>query len=91
MGRKSQALGAGVRRRVLVAFSILYAAFGLIEPANHWFDYVYFSIITFTSLGYGEIHPVGFAGKVAACVEIIAGLVMFGVLLSFIGNRFQRT
>jgi len=76
---------------VLAGFSVLYAAFGLIEPVGHWFDYVYFSVVTFTSLGYGDIHPVGIAGKMAACSEIISGLVMFGVLLSFIGNRFQRT
>jgi hypothetical protein len=76
---------------VLAGFSLLYAAFGLIEPVTHWFDYVYFSVVTFTSLGYGDIHPVGVAGKMAACLEIISGLVMFGVLLSFIGNRFQRT
>lgn len=75
---------------VLVGFSLLYAAFGLIEPVTHWFDYFYFSVVTFTSLGYGDIHPVGFAGKLAACTEIASGLVMFGMLLTFVGNRFQR-
>jgi hypothetical protein len=30
---------------------------GLLRQFSHWFDYVYFSIVTFTSLGYGDIHP----------------------------------
>lgn len=76
---------------VLVGFSLLYAAFGLIEPVTHWFDYFYFSVVTFTSLGYGDIHPAGVVGKLAACAEIVFGLVMFGILLTFISNRFQRT
>lgn len=76
---------------VIVGFSLLYAAFGLIKPVTHWVDYFYFSVVTFTSLGYGDIHPAGVAGKLVACAEIIAGLVLFGLLLTFVGNRFQRT
>ncbi len=76
---------------VVVGFGAIYAGFGLVEPVTHWFDYLYFSIVTFTSLGYGDLHPAGLAGKVTACAEIITGLIMFGLLLSFIGNRIQRT
>jgi hypothetical protein len=76
---------------VLLTFAGAYAALGLIEPVVSWFDYVYFSIVTFTSLGYGDVHPVGIAGKALASTEILAGLVMFGLLLSFIANRAQRT
>jgi hypothetical protein len=75
---------------VLLIFSFVYFKFRLVEPASHWFDYFYFSIVTFTSLGYGDIHPIGFAGKAIACVEIVSGLVMFGLLLTFVSNRFQR-
>jgi len=75
----------------LAVFSLLYFTFRLVDPVTHWFDYFYFSVVTFTSLGYGDIHPVGVMGKMAACAEIISGLVMFGILLSFIANRFQRT
>jgi hypothetical protein len=74
----------------LTAFATLYARYDLVGPIRHWFDYVYFSIVTFTSLGYGDIHPTGIWGKAAACGEIILGLVMFGLLLTFIGNRMQR-
>ena len=76
---------------VLLAFAGAYALFSLIEPVASRFDYIYFSIVTFTSLGYGDVHPVGIAGKILASAEILAGLVMFGLLLSFIANRAQRT
>jgi hypothetical protein len=57
---------------VLLGFSLLYAAFGLAEPVSHWFDYFYFSLVTFTSLGYGDIHPLGIVGKAVACAEIVS-------------------
>jgi hypothetical protein len=75
----------------LVAFAFLYFSFDAIAPAgSNWFDYLYFSIVTFTSLGYGDFHPEGIVGKALACSEISLGLIMFGVLLSFLGNRFRQ-
>jgi tetratricopeptide (TPR) repeat protein len=76
---------------VLAVFASLYATFNLVDPVSHWFDYIYFSVVTFTSLGYGDLYPSGLWGKIVACAEIVAGLVMFGLLLTFIGNRIQRT
>jgi hypothetical protein len=55
-----------------------------------FFDYFYFSVITFSTLGYGDLHPIGVLGQALACLEVAAGFIMFGVLLSFVGNRFQR-
>jgi len=75
---------------VLLAFTFFYAIPGLIKPVHSWFDYFYFSVVTFTSLGACDIYPVGIAGKAAVCAEILCGLVMFGLLLTFIGNRIRR-
>jgi hypothetical protein len=60
------------------------------DEALNFFDYVYFSVITFSTLGYGDLHPIGVLGKAMACFEVFAGFIMFGVLLTFVGNRFQR-
>ncbi|MHB8998005.1 MAG: potassium channel family protein [Thermoanaerobaculia bacterium] len=75
----------------LSTFALLYASLGLISPRSDWFDPFYFSVVTFTTLGYGDVHPVGILGKMVASAESMAGLVMFGILLTFIGNRVQRT
>lgn len=72
---------------IFLLFTGIYATFGLIEPVTSWVDYPYFSIITITSLGYGDIHPLGVAGKIVACVEIICGLLMFGTLLTLLNRR----
>jgi hypothetical protein len=82
---------------VILGFAATYAALGVIaftrdspDRSLRLFDYVYFSAITFGTLGYGDLHPIGFCGQALACLEVFAGLIMFGVLLSIIGNRFQR-
>jgi tetratricopeptide (TPR) repeat protein len=76
---------------VLSAFAILYSSLGLIAPCSDWIDPFYFSVVTFTTLGYGDLHPVGILGKLLASAESMSGLIMFGLLLTFIGNRVQRT
>lgn len=77
---------------VLSIFSALYSYFDAISPQpSNWFDYIYFSVVTFSSLGYGDFHPDRTIGKILACTEIALGLIMFGVLLSFLGNRFRQT
>jgi tetratricopeptide (TPR) repeat protein len=83
---------------VVITFAATYGAFGIVASAGNptneplrAFDYFYFSVVTFSTLGYGDLHPVGFLGQAMACIEVFAGFIMFGVLLSFIGTRFQRS
>jgi len=75
---------------VIAFFAIAYSTFDLIAPASGLVDYFYFSVVTFTTLGYGDIHPKGVLGKLGTSVEVAAGFTMFGILLSIISNRFQR-
>jgi hypothetical protein len=45
-------------------------------------DYLYFSTATYTSLGYGDIYPLG-GLRLMAGIETIAGLMMIGWSASF--------
>jgi potassium channel LctB len=49
---------------------------------------IYFSAVTATSVGYGDIVPVGIA-RVVAIVESIAGLILFGCVVSKFVSRRQ--
>jgi hypothetical protein len=50
---------------------------------------VYFSAITATTIGYGDIVPIGFA-RVLAIAEAIAGLILFGCVVSKFVSRRQE-
>jgi hypothetical protein len=49
---------------------------------NHFTDYLYFSTSTYSSLGYGDVYPLG-GLRLMAGIETIAGLVMIGWSASF--------
>jgi hypothetical protein len=42
---------------------------------------IYFSIVTVSSLGYGDMYPMGFS-KILACLEVLSGLVLMGIMLA---------
>ncbi len=42
---------------------------------------IYFSIVTVSSLGYGDMHPMGFS-KILACLQVLSGLVLMGIMLA---------
>ena len=69
-----------------LAYAVLvdYFAFGSFEglPVITFMDYLYFSTGTYTSLGIGDIYPVGGLRLIAA-VESLNGLVLIGWSASF--------
>lgn len=53
----------------------------------NFFDYLYFSLVTFSTIGYGEIIPVGLTGKVIIAIESCIGLAytpFFGGYLAYL-------
>jgi hypothetical protein len=75
---------------VITFFALSFYLTESAAPTSSLFDNFYFSIVTFTSLGYGDIQPVGVFGRLLASLEVAAGLVFFGILLSFLTNRIGR-
>ena len=51
-----------------------------------FFTGIYFSIVTISSLGYGDMHPMGFS-KALICVEVLGGLVMIGIMIAKVTSR----
>jgi len=57
------------------------------------FEYVYFSMITMTTVGYGDFVPGDQFGRAIAAFEAISGYVVLAALvtaLSYIGRRDTR-
>lgn len=51
---------------------------------------LYLSIMTFTTLGFGDVIPVSNVGRSLISLEVIIGYLMLGGLISIIANRFTR-
>lgn len=47
---------------------------------------IYFSIVTISSLGYGDLHPMGIS-KLLICIEVLLGLAMIGIMIAKVTSR----
>lgn len=55
-------------------------------PANA-FEYLYFSVVTFSSLGYGDYYPVDVAAKVIVMGQTLVGALLIALVIFVLGRR----
>ena len=69
---------------VVFAFAVLYSIGNLMnKPFFHWFEPVYFSLVTSSSIGYGDYYPVKLMGKVLVSFQSIFFLTFVILFLNF--------
>jgi uncharacterized protein YjbI with pentapeptide repeats len=89
--------------RWLVSSLALMIFFGLLFSVLHddllitvkdrevtWFTYFYYSIVTFTTLGFGDVVPRTTLGEVLVSFEVFSGYLMLGGLVSIFANKLAR-
>ena len=60
------------------------------EDSVSWFTPFYYSIVTFTTLGFGDVVPVTGIARFAVALEVILGYIMLGGLISIFANKLAR-
>jgi hypothetical protein len=77
-------------------FACLYMTFGVLKYSDGtsvegMWDHFYFSVVTLTTLGYGNIVPCNFAAELLAVIESLIGFMGFAVLAGIIASiAFKR-
>jgi inward rectifier potassium channel len=59
-------------------------------PAGDYIDYVYFSIETLSTAGYGDMHPQTHYGHFIAAVELFTGIFSMSLMTGLVFARFSR-
>jgi uncharacterized protein YjbI with pentapeptide repeats len=57
---------------------------------HHVWTPIYFSIVTFTTLGFGDVRPQNAAGIFWVVLEVTFGYIMLGGLVSIFANKLAR-
>jgi inward rectifier potassium channel len=82
---------------VFIAFNAVFAVFYWIGdqpissvPSGGYTDYLYFSIETLSTAGYGDMHPQTHYGHFIAAVELFTGIFSMSLMTGLIFARFSR-
>ncbi|MCY4272528.1 MAG: potassium channel family protein, partial [bacterium] len=58
---------------------------------DSWGDTIWWTIVTMTTVGYGDILPVTGTGKAAAIVLMLAGITIFGFITANLAAWFTKS
>jgi hypothetical protein len=89
--RPARTLGAGVAIIFISTFFYMldYLCRGSVRFNPNFFEAFYFSVVTFTTLGYGDIVPLGFT-KMVATFESFAGLFVMPLFVIGLSRKYLR-
>lgn len=64
----------------VIAFSVVF---------DHWsvIDSAYFAVVTFTTIGYGDVVPDTYPGRIFTCFFALSGVAFLGIALGIMGNK----
>jgi hypothetical protein len=80
----------------ILTFGVLYYYIGIIDSTaegspvvHHLPNSLYYSVVTVTTLGYGDFYPVG-TGRLLAAIEALTGYLILGVLASTFASLLAK-
>jgi len=97
-----RSIGLWVLWSVIIAmlFACIYTSLGienvafdateLLDEQPTFSSYLYYSVVTFTTLGFGDIVPLTGEARLAVGCEVVLGYIMLGGLISIFANKFAR-
>ena len=75
---------------IVISFAVLYTlGDNMNKPFNHWFDSVYFSIVSSNSIGFGDYYPVTTFGKVLVSMQAMFFLSFVVLFLNFFSTKVK--
>ncbi len=75
---------------IVLSFAVLYSIGNQMNvPFQHWFDAVYFSVITCSSIGFGDYYPVTTYGKILVSMQAMFFLSFVVLFLNFFSTKVK--
>ena len=75
---------------IVFGFAVLYSTGNYLnQPINHWFDAVYFSMVTSSTIGFGHLYPVQTFGKALVMTQSLLVLMFVVLFLNFYSTKID--
>jgi hypothetical protein len=75
---------------IVFSFAVLYTiGENMNKPFEHWFDSIYFSIISSNSIGFGDYYPITTFGKVLVSLQAMFFLLFVILFLNFFSTKIK--
>jgi voltage-gated potassium channel Kch len=66
------------------------AIFSVIEPDADWFDGIWWTVVTLTTVGYGDYAPESFAGRWLAAFVMAGGIGTVAILTGLLADEIRE-
>ncbi len=71
-------------------FAVLYSCDNYLnKPFTHWFDAIYFSTVTSSTIGFGDIYPITTFGKALVSIQSLIVLLFVVLFLNFYSTKIK--
>ena len=70
------------------AFAIHLFEHGKEANIRTFFDAIWWALVTITTVGYGDLYPVSFGGRIIGIIFILLGFIAFSIFTAFIASTF---
>lgn len=77
----------------LIYLADMILGWGIMDYSNSaqtWFTPFYYSVVTYTTLGYGDVTAASMLGEILVISEVIVGYFTLGLLLAILANTIAR-
>lgn len=75
---------------IIIAFGVLYTlGNNMNKPFEHWFDPIYFSVVSSNSIGFGDYYPITTFGRVLVTIQAMFFLSFVVLFLNFFTTKVK--
>jgi len=76
---------------IVADFAVIYAAGNYLNISfQHWYDPIYFSFSTFSTVGFGDFYPITGLGKFFVCCQTIIFFLFVVLFINFYSNKLEQ-
>jgi hypothetical protein len=75
---------------IILTFAFIYSSGDHLNKAYTWYDYIYFSFVTASTTGFGDIYPITAIGKLLVSIQVVIFMLFLVIFFNFFSNRLEN-